>query len=330
MRASSQPLPALPAGTGRTPHRTALATALLLAPLADALALDDPLDYGGGQFLGLYVPLLIASLIAAGLLRRWLRLPAADPRDPTPRLSVYETACLAGGAPRAIDTAIAVLAQRGLLRVDIHGLGLQAVGRPSVQDPTERRVLAALTRDARPAGLRKRACAAVAEELAGRLRAHGLVMEPGGAAIVRVLPALCTGSVLAFGLLKLVIGLSRNRPVGFLAVCCIGLGLATLWFLLAGVHRSRRGDALLKSLRTTLPVRTLNGHGDPRVPLALALFGAAAVAALLPAGLGELLSPPSGSGDSGSGSDSSDSGGGSDGDGGGGCGGCGGCGGGGD
>lgn len=289
-------------------------------------ALDNPLDYDGSHFLGLYVPLMLASLVLAMLLRRWLRLPGPDPRH-QPRLDVYETAYLAGGAGRTVDTALAVMALRGEIGVSPDGLRLQACGRPQLRDPIERKVFGALTLEGRPPGLHRRVRPVLCAELDARLRPQGLLPTPVQAAMVRLLPAACTGSVLLLGLLKLAIGLSRHRPVGFLVVCCLVLGIATLVLLLKAVPRSRHGDAVLKQLRSGLSARTVESRQDPRLALVMALFGVAAVAHLLPEDLAEQLAPAgSGGGDSGSGSDGSDSGGGDSGgdSGGGGCGGCGG------
>lgn len=293
----------------------------LLAASGRAHAAGNPLDYDGAHFLGLYVPLMFASLVAAVLLRRLLRVPAADARLRY-RLDDYETAYLAGDADRAVDTALVVLAQRGQIEPGLDGCTLQARGRPSLQDGTERKVLGALTLAGRPAAARRRARLAIRADFDARLRPQGLVLTMAQATLVRVLPALCTGTVLGFGLLKLAIGLSRDRPVGFLAVCCIGLGIATLVLLLKSVHRSRRADALLEELRAGLKPRSLASMHDPRLGLAAALFGVAAISHLLPDALGALLAPV-GSGDGGSGDGGSDSDGGGDG-GGGGCGGCGG------
>src|SRR5262249_49310671 len=65
----------------------------------------------------------------------------------------------------------------------------------------------------------------------------------------RLIPLLVVLSVVFFGVLKVFVGLSRDRPVIFLVIfCIISVVVAFVGFGRA-VHRSRRGDRVLERLR---------------------------------------------------------------------------------
>ncbi|MFN9989816.1 MAG: TIGR04222 domain-containing membrane protein, partial [Cyanobacteriota bacterium] len=121
--------------------------------------------------------------------------------------------------------------------------------------------------------------------------------------------------LLALGIAKIGVGISRGRPVGFLVMMCLVLSVAGLCFLFVPVHRSRYGDQVLQEIRSRIPSAPVR-HADPQLPLAFALLGAAILPTDTFADLKQMFTPVSSGGDGGGGC------------GGGGCGGgCGGCGG---
>jgi uncharacterized protein (TIGR04222 family) len=160
-------------------------------------------------------------------------------------------------------------------------------------------------------------------------------------------------AALGLGVLKVLIGIGRDRPVAFLVFLLLlaaGLGYSTL-VSSANSRRSRRGDAALKLLREQNQplLMTVGSEGAAlnggHLAMAVALFGTTALASsghrelrtmLAPSssggvsgGVSDLSTSDCSSGDSSSDSSSSSDSGGSSCSSGGGCGGCGGGGGGG-
>ncbi|HEY9906812.1 MAG TPA: TIGR04222 domain-containing membrane protein, partial [Thermosynechococcaceae cyanobacterium] len=89
----------------------------LVMSLGGCQGLPDPMDFSGTEFLTLYIVLSAVILPVAHWLRNYLRQPDSDPRRPFLKLNDYETAYLAGGARRAVGTAIASLVQRRSVKV---------------------------------------------------------------------------------------------------------------------------------------------------------------------------------------------------------------------
>lgn len=301
----------------------------------------NPLDWSGAQFLMAYIPYVIALLITAKVWQYSLNQPSDDPHDAELRLDAYQVAVLQH-RESAVTAAVASLVHAGALRLE-HGV-LEAVGQPPASAvPFERAVYAAVSAPVEDVSkLRER----VDRELDGLeegLRRRGFLMNPEVASRYRQYPMfLYFGAGLGLGLLKLMVGVSRDRPVGFLVMLLI-LGTVMGFFVLGSApRRTRRGDNALSKLRRENAAlhTTASANGawgtmnSGSVALAVALFGTGLLAA---SGMGDLrdyLVPPGSGGggfDSGGGGGSDSGGSDGGGDGGGGCGGCGGgCGGGGD
>ena len=80
------------------------------------MAQMNPLDLPGPAFLALYIILLVCALVIALLFRRWLVATGDDQSPPAVQLDPYEAAYLSGGGDAVIDTAIAMLVQRQVLK----------------------------------------------------------------------------------------------------------------------------------------------------------------------------------------------------------------------
>jgi uncharacterized protein (TIGR04222 family) len=93
------------------------------------------LPLSGPQFLALYAGLLLAVVIAAGVLRSNLRGPSGHPG--ALQLDPYQAAFLAGGFRLAGQAAIAALAARGSLRVDPGGRLAAIEPKPAGLHPVE-------------------------------------------------------------------------------------------------------------------------------------------------------------------------------------------------
>ncbi|MDG2618080.1 TIGR04222 domain-containing membrane protein [Thermoleptolyngbya sichuanensis XZ-Cy5] len=309
--------------------------ALSLTSCAAIAPIPNPLDLRGPEFLQFYLFVLGSTLLVAWALRRWLRQPGTVEGQSLPPLDPYEVAYLVGGADRAIDTAIvsmarlqppAIVAQEGFLVPLV-------VPEPS-QHPLERAILESMNGSKATVQSLRRDTARATETLRSRLQALGLALSPAQAAKARLYPALLLLLPLLLGIAKVLVGLSRGRPVGFL------LMMIVVWLVVIAIFQlpplsSRYGERALQQIRAThqsamtLRTRDLSAVQQTQLLFLIALSGTTALRgkefASLRAALSPVSSTGSGSGYSSSwGSDGwSGDGGGGDG-GGGGCGGCGG------
>src|SRR6185503_4169307 len=121
------------------------------------------------------------------------------------------------------------------------------------------------------------------------------------------------------------VGLSRGKPVVFLVILMVVLGVIALVLLANRPRRTTSADTVVKASRTQYAA-ALRAPRNQDVAIAVALGGTAVLAGTAYAGWDEIRRPPasSDSGTSGSDSTSSSGDGGGDSGGGGGCGGCGG------
>lgn len=345
---------------------SAAATAILGFTGCGALAVTDwnVFDWTGTPFLVLYVILMGAALTLL-LTTRWLRGTATTSAgsDATTRIeneNPYVVAGLVDGARGILQAGLAALAARGL--IESHPATPSWIGRSKNAQPGNLTGIEAAIWEAIPTDreiefrkLRKELKPHFAS-IRQDVQARG--WEPSTATLntARLWRALLVLALVGFGMAKIAIGFSRDRPVGFLVV----LTLATLFFGLILAfripRRTRAGQSMVNRFRAEefqirQSLRQPSLSPDWSLPMAVALFGGAALAGTALASWQRPLERPvprpgttsadSGGGCSGAWSDTTTStgsgcsgGGGGSGDGGGdggsGCGGCGGCGGGGD
>jgi uncharacterized protein (TIGR04222 family) len=176
----------------------------------------NPFDWSGPEFLALYVPLAIACVVCTFLWSRALHAPRQAER--VGDLHPYEVAHLVGGAARAVDAALAHLVESGVLSFDkLTQLFARDHDLPRDAHPLEKALVAAVTEPTPIATLR----AAAANEV-GRIRQRletlGLELNDRQLNAARWVPGLLILGVLGFGLVKLAIGVSIHKPVGFLVL----------------------------------------------------------------------------------------------------------------
>ncbi len=295
------------------------------------------LDWHGPAFLIFYavafVTAVLISLARSASIRKRFEVsaPINELSDP------YDAAYLAGGPPRVIQLAVARLLKLGLVELKSSWTGgrLIATGAPAPSGGLRSIEVSILTR---ALGEKKglvlteigQALSAKFSAIEARLASAGLrptSKEIQGQGSKVVLPMFL---VMALGAVKLVIGLSRDKPVGFLV---ISLFVSLIILLIIGSRHSRltglltpAGHRTLEHLRTR---QTLDS--DPGLEawsMGVALMGPMAMTGLLQhqdiiAQLKGLQQNSSGGGGCGTSSGCGGSGCGS-GCGGGGCGGCGG------
>ncbi|AKI98937.1 uncharacterized protein (TIGR04222 family) [Archangium gephyra] len=295
----------------------------------------NPLDWNGEQFLEAYLPFGLVMLIAASLWRSLLKWsePSEEPRPGELELDPYQVAMLErreGG----VRAAVAALVHAGALRFE-SGV-LKAVDGPPLRLlPFERAVYEAVAGGLKEVSQLETKLSRELDRMEEGLRQRGLLLSPEMAERYKYPRFLFYGVALGLGGMKLLVGLWRDKPVGYLVIVILfGMMMGSL--LLQGApRRTKRGDKALamlrrdnEALRTTAKADGAWGAmSSGSVAMAVALFGTGLLAA---SGMGDLrdyLVPP-GSGGSDIGGDSGGGGdGGGDGGsscGGGGCGGCGG------
>ena len=291
----------------------------------------NPFDWRGPAFLLFFAGL---SAIAITFLIVYRRVTEDGPPTNLDLSDPYLLAYLRAGAKEAVCVGIVSLLDRELLVADEETLRWN---RPDadrfVRRPIERELLDAFKapRDIRDV-LSKNVCQNACDEYAQTLTTSGALPNDDVRSARRTRLAVVFGVLLVVASIKILIGLSRNAPVGFLfAMTAAASVVAALTY---NPFRTRRGDRLLADAQLLFAglrsrAATLRGgRGDSDVTMLAAVFGVGAlpsgefpfVAALFPRAHQRAQSGTGCGASCSSGSSSSCSGGG----GGSGCGGCGG------
>lgn len=328
----------------KTRWSLALVAFLLLIAGCDQVGQAVPIfDWNGPQFLVFYSIFAPLNLLVAYVWRRAQSSVPSEvsdhelPRDP------YQIAYLSGGARSAVQAALAELAQRREIEVSAQGHIARAQENTTAFESnaavSDHPLEAAILRGLGVSGassvaqlLKDVEIAEVLQNLENQLRAASLAMPKEDA--LRARNATLALALLApvVGLIKIGVGLSRDRPVGYLAGMTLLAFVIALSLFVPLVFRNSRGDKALLKLR--LRHTNLKSSGAYRdlalrpesglLALGVGLYGLQILDQTPLADLNLRRHLQASSSDGGSSSDSSS-------DGGSGCGGgCGGCGGGGD
>lgn len=327
----------------RWPRHLVKGRSLFVGAIAGPLLIGaaNPFDLAGPQFLVVFGVVSIVAVLAAYVMRQFLRdnMPIDDQKP----LSPYEIACLGGGVPGVLRACLATLVVDSRLQL-VPGektSSFKANGPAFKGDHDIERIMlrqashengataAELLDAARPA----------AEEIQSSLRGRRLMESNESFAAARWAPFALLSLVCLVGLVKVFVGIQRDKPIVILIVMLFGLALAMVYFCRLPL-RTRRGEELLsqlkgqhdrlKSLQLGSQAEMANASlSSNDLLLAAGLFGLASLHHPDVAALNKSLKPLSESGFSSSGCGASTGCGGGGGDGGGGCGGggCGGCGG---
>ncbi len=306
-------------------------------PLAFAA---NPFDFDGKTFLIFYMCLLFVAVAVAGCLR-WSSSAGSEPSDESELTTdPLEIAYLAKGVDAVVSTAFTSLVSRQNLLIQSGMVSRGPVALPTNASLVERSLYEGVPTDTElaPSKLAStvRKARQHAEEYASRLRAEGLLNPTTDEPMTRRwIPFLLLVSVCAIGAIKILVGLSRDRPVGYLVVLTAMAGIVAGLFMMQS-RRTARGTRVLQSLkesRRDLKIGDVGQMSPLDASLAAALFGTGLFAASTALPVDDFYrkmthGDSSGSAASGCGGSSCSGGaGGGGGCGGGGCGGgCGGCG----
>ena len=275
-----------------------------------------PFDLTGPAFLQLYLILLVMTVIAGLVIPYWLKPEGHD----APLTQTDDLAYLAGGRGRFAEAVTTRLLTSGKIVFDgSKKFAVAAVGSPA--NDTERSVLA-LGGSPNWSAV-QRTLAAQAQPVEKRLVGAGLLIDDALGWQMRFWQTLPYLLLLAFGTIKLQIGMARDKPVGFLTALLIATSVFALIRFGALDRRTRGGRRVLAKARATSE-RVKRAPTNDEAALGVALFGTAILAGSDWAPFHRMRV---GNGDGGGGCGSSDggsSGGDGGGGGGGGCGGCGG------
>lgn len=295
-----------------------------------AASINNPLSFNGYEFLWFYFLLAIFAFLCAIILRLFFRTSVNNSLGESSYLDAYELAYLNGGAYRAVDTAIAKLVQDKVLTVSATGHTLYLENAPSANSHRLEKSIAEAMIEESISGtnsvpietIRTRVISAT-NSIRRNLENQGLLVSDRQARIIKIATATPILVLLLLGISKIIVGVSRDKPVGFLVGMCIVIAIAGL-SLLAKPHRTRFGDRTLNYYRSSY-------SNSSDIAFAFALFGSAVLIGSL-ADLKQAFASSKTISSTSSGGDigftAGCSGGGGCGSGcGGGCGGCGGCGG---
>lgn len=309
--------------------RATVATVPLVAAMplvADGLG---PFDLRGPEFMILFLGMWVLCWVATFVWRSMKSIvEVTDDRELTPE----EVACLAHGPTPAVRATVAGMLKAGELKSETTGwwtghatnFHLRTV---AIDTPLEGEIAAAIRHScsSEPRSLASieidAGVVSTADGIRRRLQERGWLLDDEQRATIATLPPIAFSLLLLCGLLKIAIGLSRDRPVGFLVLGCVVTVMTLVWAARAP-YASQAGVDLITTLRARH--RQQQAASATELVLLSGLFGAVALtgAELEPyRKVWQSNGPQDGGGGCGTGCSGGDGGGGGCG---GGCGGCGG------
>lgn len=323
----------LPKPVLRKPWQSVGLAAVALAAIGctQVVATVNPFDFRSPEFLAFYAALATGVIVLGAVLRNSFRKPVDGPKTGDLDLDVYDIAYLNGGEVLAANTAIAGLVRKGLAEVDSKTTNFRAQGVDENEDDRVQSLIgkAALRPEGRKVAEVRPVAAAALESVRAKLRKSGLLVDQFQGTKAMVVPLAVAMIAPIMGVVKIVIGIQRERPVAFLAIMVVISVLVSLVVFLRRPFRSKYGDKVLDDLRSKNRSYANLKKAGAELPydamtMGVALFGMSALSGTQYNSLQKDLQPKTGSTSCGGGSSDSGGGGGDGGGcGGGGCGGCG-------
>ncbi|MBE9033331.1 TIGR04222 domain-containing membrane protein [filamentous cyanobacterium LEGE 11480] len=266
-------------------------SSLMVSCQADGSSLN-PLDMRGPDFLGFYFCLNMI-LIGAGLILRQM-LRAVAPANSTPRLDDYETAYLAGGRNRLLQAVITKLADQGCVELDAKKQLTLVSPLPRDASRIDSDVATAIDGSTKLHTLQFNAdIISTTQQFRDRLIEQGLLLSPAQIQKIKLYPTLLILLSLGLGVMKIFVGMSLGRPVGFL--CMIGFVLLIVAVFFYGIDpdRTKAGDRLIAQLTKTSKTQIqLADSAEPNLVNNVALFGSSVLLASGLEGFHSYLAPP--------------------------------------
>ena len=239
----------------------------------------NPLNFTGPEFLTFYILIGIIGIALAFWTRFELRLPINANAQKANNLSNYEVAFLVGGNSRMIGTAIISLVQQGYIKIVTKKFLFLTIDRKlflkkavdSICDPVEKLVVQDIV-EVDGAIERVFQMSSIEDEIHEHLQELGLLLSDNQSLKARIYPSTIILPLLGIGVLKVFVGISLGKPVGFLLLCMFGLLMFWTRFL-AKPYRSRYGDRVLHDLIASSQHLKKANRRNSQLSLAFALFG---------------------------------------------------------
>jgi uncharacterized protein (TIGR04222 family) len=268
-----------------------LTAMVLLAALPLTSCVSEVLDYDGPSFLGLYLALFPVAFLLSWILGREMRAEGAFQEREIIK-DAYATAFLGGGQTRQFQALLAKLYSEKLIELKPSAKGAPEIrrtlglGNGGTLSLLEGRVLSAIPTD------QFTSISKVAQSLTPVFQAEkeklisaGWLLSGSERLKLQFWLALPILSLGLLGFVKIVIGLDRQKPIGYL----FALVIVTLVLMVVRVifvaRRSKGGDRLWKELQAIEAPKMRSQMGSqspgevvPMLPLAIALLGPAALA----------------------------------------------------
>ncbi len=233
----------------------------------------NPLDMQGPDFLVFYSWLNLMVVGMALVLRRMLQPPGPSSIN-SPQLDLYETAYLAGGTDRVVQVAITQLAAQDCVELKTTGTIELKNKLPGSTNAIERIVAKAIAKTGNLTSI-KRHVESSMSPLRDRLVRENLIFPADQITKIQRYPTLLLAASLGLGLVRLVVGLAHQRPVGFLIMLCVSVAIIAAFFATVKPQRTTHsGDRLLQQLRQDVNP-TLTDLPIGELVMAVALVGTA-------------------------------------------------------
>jgi uncharacterized protein (TIGR04222 family) len=264
-----------------------VATPLAVEPVSANIVAQgwNPFDFTGRQFLVFYCCAFVAACVAAAIFRRnALNATGAGTVRPDD-LDPYQIAYLNGGRRLVVNAAVAHLIAQKKLSFDQGAKKLIATDaginhdRPYLHT-VEKTLLSQAREPVELARVHERLAPTV-EQVRSGLQQRGLVADDSAVASARAIGLVLTLGVVAVGLIKLFVGLSRSRPVGYLVVLLLASVVIALAVFARKSERTRRGNEALSAARERTDEQSAGpaiAAGTMTAAMAMALFGPSVLA----------------------------------------------------
>ncbi len=235
----------------------------------------NPFDLSGPDFLKFYGALGGIVFAIVWMWQRWLIWGLGIEIDAS-TISLYGIAALSDRGGMRL-TGLVSLIEKGWIEVDSEQktVVLQRSA-DAAEDPMEAAMLAALADNLDP----KTSSPAEQEinlAIQNQLREKQLLIDESHHRSIQT-PLLLGLLVLILGVIRMGLGLSHGRPIGYLAgmwVMFLVVGGGYLWMPTIGLQRTGAGDRLLEKLRKKFPQETAAQSGH--LAYSVALFGSQAL-----------------------------------------------------
>jgi uncharacterized protein (TIGR04222 family) len=244
-------------------------------------AAGDTWGISGPTFLWIF--LLLGVVIVIGTLVNRQRVQRGPLHVRANAVTGQEAAYLNGGPRLAVYASLGALRTAGAIGVSDDGVLAQTGTLPAGSTPLDVAVYQAADRRIRPrALLADRWVGDAIGSLREGLDQSGLAVSAKSRRSARS-GALVLLALLAFGVVRLVAGVSNKRPVGLLAMLLAVLGVVIVVLLVNVPRRTAAADFVLTTLRfehrNLAPVKepAWSTYGPAGAAMGVALFGSAAL-----------------------------------------------------